>query len=418
MKMHLFQTPPEIQEGLQLFIEFYQMPYGLTDFQNAALVDSTDGDVLVVCNCDPERLDGVQKLQKIRSLPELSATPIIFLSENLSEHASILYQDLDLIFRSELPFQSGHFFSTIEKVQAFVLNNQDVLNGIRQIHEDISVKKFKSAFQTLNRIAKQYPSEFRLNLLFGRLYLEGSNFEKAMHFTKRSLHLSPKSLEANNLLASIYFKMGDKTAYRQAIDHTTKMAEIILQNLIHWGDIYLEKGNSKKSITAYEAALEKDPNNLAVKQGLLAAQLIEGRSSITESREFAENQSMELARLFNLKGISMAEAGNYPAAERLYKNAINLLPYENLEHKLWLNLGLCMKKKGNLQRAAEYFEKSDRCAPPEYNRAQSQLKAVEQQIQSDQERSVNFANEMRISQKGDTLNYAKMKEKKSHSKTG
>ena len=237
MKMHLYKTPPETFEGLSLFIDFFQLPYGINDFQDAALVDPTDGDIIVVCNTDPERLEGIQNLQKIRSLPELSSTPIIFLSENLSEHANILYQDLELIFRSELPFHSGHFFSTVEKVQAFVLNNKEVLKDIKQIHEDMAIKRYKPAFQTLTRIAKQYPSEFRLNLLFGRLFLEANNLEKALHFTNRSLRLSPKSLEANNLLASVYFKTGDKEGYRQAIEKTTKMGEILLQNLIQWGDI-------------------------------------------------------------------------------------------------------------------------------------------------------------------------------------
>lgn len=162
------------------------------------------------------------------------------------------------------------------------------------------------------------------------------------------------------------------------------------------------------AITAFEAALEKEPENQRAKQGILAANLVEGRTNLAGSSELASSQSMEIARMFNLKGISMAESGHFRTAERLYNNAMKILPNKEIAYKLWLNLGLCMKKKGDLAAALAYFEKCQELAPPHYKRAESQITVLKDELRKE-ESSRDFSKiKERVIRQGETINYKKI----------
>lgn len=405
MKCHIITGNADLLTALAAFKNFFGLSYEWLEYADSQQIKPREGDILIVTNDRPEQLDGIRTLHKIRSAPHLSAVPILFLSPTLSEHAQILFDEFALIWTSDLPFQSDQFFKTLGDIDVYQKQNENLLATITNIHEAIAAKEYKQAFNALKSIDRDYPHQFRRCLLYGRLFMEAKRFDDALKAANKALEIAEESLEAHNLLASIYYKMGNTEDYQKTLESTTKLAEIHLQNLIHWGDLYLEQGKSQRSITAFEAALEKDPENQKAKHGLLAAQLIEGRSSIQESHAFADNQSLEIARMFNLKGIAMAESGNFPAAERLYKNALKVLRHENLAHKLWLNLGLCMKKKGNLKRAHEYFTKSHEQAPPEYSRARLQMESLQVEIEAEQSGASNFAAKLRRTKGGETLNY-------------
>lgn len=408
MKCHIVCNDSQFMEGLTAFKAFFDLPYDWYEFAEPVQINPENHDVVIVVNEDPEKLDALTSIQKLRSLPQLAATPIIFISEPLSEYAKILFQDFDFIWNSNAPFQSDHFFKTLEQIKNYYQEKRVFIQKVIELHVKLGENNFKEAYEILKQVHSDYPSQFRKNLLFARLHFAERNYSKAIEHAKSALQHAPQSLEAHNLLASAYHKLGKAEDYKRVIESITEMAEIALKNYIHWGNLFLEQGRSQKSITAFEAALEKDPNNLLAKQGLLAAHLIEGRTSIVESQNFAEYQSLELARLFNLKGIAMAESGNFLAAERLYQNALKILPYEDLAHKLWLNLGLCMKKKGNLEQAKEYFTKSKDTAPISYQRADSQLESIDKQIQLKAQADESFADNLRAKHGRNTLNYRQM----------
>jgi len=405
MKCYVVSNDRLLLEGLEAFKTFFAMPYEWHDLAEFKQIDPDNSDIVIIANENPEKLDGLMNIQKVRSLAKLAATPIIFLSEKLSEDADVIYQDFDFVWPSEIPFHSNHFFTLLEEVVSFGQTNKHLITQINQVHTNIEKKNFDDALQILEKIDGQYPSKFRKNLVYGRLHLELQNFPKALGHIKEAISFSPKSLEAHNLLASIYHKMNRPDEYQKVMMSMTKMAEVLLKNLIHWGNLFLEQGRTEKSITAFEAALKNDPENILAKHGLLAAHLIEGRTSIIESKNFADYQSLELARLFNLKGIAMAESGNFSAAERLYQNSLKILPHENLAHKLWMNLGLCMKKKGNLDRAKDYFTKSQSTALEPYPRAVSQIENIQQQLYLNQEKQQNFADNLRRARRDKTLDY-------------
>lgn len=136
-------------------------------------------------------------------------------------------------------------------------------------------------------------------------------------------------------------------------------------------------GEIIKSKSAYEGALKIDSNNIKAKQGMFAANLISGKSKIALDCLDSATESIEIARICNLKGIKMVESGSYDVAERLYKNAVKLIRNnKEVVYKLWLNLGLCAKKNSDYKEALKCFEKCKDSAPKDYTKVDQHINAI------------------------------------------
>lgn len=369
-------------------------------------------DFYIVYNRDPEKLDGLKAAQHLRSSPESFAVPILFISDKLSDYAQLLFDDLDFVWLCEQPFHSRRFFDTVTKVQTYMASNISFLKQANETFSALASGQFTQAKKALNVMADRFQNSLRFHIWSAQVHLGLKELDRALDAALLAQKMRPKSLEVSNLLASIYYKKGDTENYNAIVQQTLRLAEIHLQNLLHWGDVYLEQGNVERSITAFEAALEKEPENQRAKQGILAANLVEGRTNIAGTAEIASAQSMEIARMFNLKGISMAESGHFRTAERLYNNAMKILPNKEIAYKLWLNLGLCMKKKGDLPAALAYFEKCQELAPPHYKRAEAQILALKDELKKE-ESSKDFSRiKERVIRQGDVLNYKKIQSQK------
>lgn len=122
---------------------------------------------------------------------------------------------------------------------------------------------------------------------------------------------------------------------------------------------------------------DKDINTIDTKKESLIAGIIDG--SITTVKCTDKNRTkktIEIAKLCNSKAIALVQAKKFALAEKLYQNTIRLLPDKQIEYKLWMNLGLCMKKAKNFTKARKYFEIGERKCPPKYKRFTEQIKSL------------------------------------------
>lgn len=406
--IHLIHHSDELVQALNGYKKLINWQHDFKVPQKAELPALDRQDFYLVYNFDPEKLDALRAAQNLRSNPETFGIPILFLTDKLSDYAQLLLDDLDFVYVCEQPFHSRRFFEILAKVQTFITTNISFLKQASDTFTALSAGQFVPARKSLNILADRFQNSLRYHIWAAQVHLGLKELDRALDAALLAQKMRPKSLEVANLLASIYYKKGDTENYKMVMEQTIKIAEIHLQNLLHWGDVYLEQGNVQRSITAFEAALEKEPENQRAKQGILAANLVEGRTNIAGTADLASTQSMEIARMFNLKGISMAESGHFRTAERLYNNAMKILPNKEIAYKLWLNLGLCMKKKGDLPAALAYFEKCQELAPAHYKRAETQIIALKDELRKE-EAARDFSRiKDRVFRQGDVLNYKKI----------
>lgn len=278
-----------------------------------------------------------------------------------------------------------------------------LLNTRTKIQKAINEKSYQDASKLLETIEKSYPSPFHGLLLKGEILLGLGKPKEALKAVQKAIASKHETMDAQGLLARIYLANGDDEAYEATMESMTQKAELQLKNLIHWGQVYVEQGETKKSLSVYDKAMQEDPDNVEVQEGYLAANLISGKKEAAQKILENSSQGIQLARICNLKGIAIANKGGYRAAEKLYKNAMSFLPNQEVEHKLWYNLGLCLKKEGDLERSVTMFKNSAASAPKSFEKASEQIKDVQKKI----EEAIELEEKSKIKASG-PLNYGKM----------
>ncbi|SMF78147.1 tetratricopeptide repeat protein [Pseudobacteriovorax antillogorgiicola] len=370
--------------ALDHYRRYLQLPYQWQPFKAGEKYSVEGGDFFVLHNSIPEELKTIDVLHHLHSHPCYCAIPIIFVSEDLSPSASTLYDEAEFVWQIK-PFDSGEFFQTLHDIQDYIKKNQKLLQYRTKLQVAIHKKEFSLAMKVYQAIQKRYPYPYRSHLLAGEIMYGLKQYDEAIAEVKQAQELIPNSMEADSLLARIYLERGDEAHYQDVMNRMTQKAEIHLKNMIHWGHVYVEKGETLKSLSVYERALEEDPNNVDAQHGYLAANLISGKTEVAKEIIEGSSQALQLARLCNMKGISMANKGQYRSAQKLYRNAMNFLPDKAAEHKLWFNLGLCLKKKGELVDAREMFEKCQATAPKDFKKVHDQIEDIDRKLREQRE---------------------------------
>ena len=90
--------------------------------------------------------------------------------------------------------------------------------------------------------------------------MNAGNLDKALQYAKTDINMRPENIDANELIAWIYYLKGD---YANAKIHTGKMLATKTQNansLYKAGAIYAAAGNTVQGATLMQAAQVINPN--------------------------------------------------------------------------------------------------------------------------------------------------------------
>ena len=117
-------------------------------------------DLILIQNKDPEKFSALSLVQKIRNNKVYSRTPICFLTEPLSESVLPIYEDLEMVWKIDLPFNSGLFFKKIDEISIFLNKNFLLLNLHDSLTTYISKKDWQNAKDVLPQLAEVYNEKF------------------------------------------------------------------------------------------------------------------------------------------------------------------------------------------------------------------------------------------------------------------
>ena len=126
--------------------------------------------------------------------------------------------------------------------------------------QDRAVKQFEE-------IIARDPKDVSSYLILAQLYRSSGENAKAESLLKKAIALEPDSSEANSNLALLYVDLGD---YHAAIDLLKKAANEKSDAQL-WSTLaysYEQIQDYKDAATAYDKALERDPDNVAFRRGL------------------------------------------------------------------------------------------------------------------------------------------------------
>jgi tetratricopeptide (TPR) repeat protein len=208
--------------------------------------------------------------------PELLAQAIDEFKQALAYDPSSSYLSLEL---ADLYASTGRWRNALQEAEDDLNRHPDDINARKllgrlylrlltpdhgqQVPSDLQDRAVKQFEQIIERDPKDISSY----LILAQLYRSAGENAKAETVLKKAIALEPDSSEANSNLALLYVDLGD---YRGAIDLLKKAANEKSDAQL-WSTLaysYEQVQDYKNASSAYEKALERDPDNLAYRRGL------------------------------------------------------------------------------------------------------------------------------------------------------
>ena len=203
---------------------------------------------------------------------------------------------------------------------------------------------YKSAVEFLNFAYKNLPTNYEINFLLGKAYLAENDNMHAMIYLKQAYCINKKSIEALQMLTSVFINLGDYTAAFCAMHrllplvidkqeeylNTMKLAKDLSatfdeQSYIghkEWGDNYYRENNFHFALYEYENCIILNEN---MKSEL--SEKIERLNSFIHPEERVIKIGLE-------KGNQLKKEGDIKAANKYFSKVMLLSNPESQEYKL------------------------------------------------------------------------------------
>jgi tetratricopeptide (TPR) repeat protein len=309
-----------------------------------------------------------------------STIPTLIMTPKLSEPCQLLIDDIELMWSTPLPFDAGDFYEKINNIAIHSSAYKESYEFVTQVVSLISSNQLEKALALAASAKQKFLSDFQASLTLGRICLSLGRLSDAERHIKAALGVKPNSFEAKKLLAIHHIKSGQWSDVEKLVEETSKVTEYHLTNMIHWGNVYVNEGQAERGSAVFKKVLDIRPDSVEARHGALAADLIAGKVDAAKIFQDDPPHLVEIAQMCNLRAISLCAHGQFKQAEQLYHNALYFFPNKEEHYKLWMNLGLCMKKSHNNLGALHYLKKCQETAPPSYQRVAEQISAVEAKL--------------------------------------
>ena len=243
----------------------------------------------------------------------------------------------------------------------------------------------------LTKRTKINPEAYELYLQALKVSRIGSsqNHFQAEQYLKQALSLEPDFIEARLKLAHTYFRQMQlyMISVKEGLQKTEETLDLVLQNTNDSADAYSLLGNIRSTyyldwegaLQAYEKALSLSPNHPRTLKslGYLQASLGDVEKGLMLTRQSRKLDPLTSGSIHN-EGYLSYMAGDYKAAERLFKEALDFAGEAYSTGNLML--GLALVADGRPESALEYINKE----PSEAQRMSGQIVAMKALGQTDE----------------------------------
>jgi tetratricopeptide (TPR) repeat protein len=284
--------------------------------------------------------------------------------------------DMPHVFRLPPSVSAQEFVQKLKSLVETIDANKDFYTGFAAAEREVAAGKASEVVDAIKNLEAKGVDSFACQMLLARVYYNLNKLDDALNYGRLAARAKPKSLAARSLVAAIYAKRGEITKAEKVLEMSLDVAETSIGYLVQLGDVYFDQGKVEKSKEAYKKAKSLDPNSKKADEGLLAVSLLEGDFKAAKDSLVAKGLNFDLARFCNIRAVNLTKYGKFPQAEQMYNNTIGLLGNSPDVYKVLFNLGLCLKKAGNVSSALEYFQKCQSSAPKDFDRVQEQIESL------------------------------------------
>jgi len=299
-------------------------------------------------------MPGTIFIQKMRSRKKRKFVPCIIFSKRMTEEDIALTKELGFDDILGMPFDRSRARDMIGAKIEYEKNLDPKEHLLRKIETLMLDGSYREAFRLVDPpLLKSSAFQSRAQLDYAEINMELGDETKAEKLIEEVLAREPAHNRAIQIKAKLLSRRGK---HDEAIEMLRKLTVSSPRNLSHkvsLGKAFIQADRHDEAREVLSEVQTMDATNQDCLDQLGTMAFKEGDFSLAQQLISQTENGNELARTFNNLGISHVSHNEFEEAIHTYHQAMHLLGDKAKLYLLQYNLGLALRKKGNL---VESFE--------------------------------------------------------------
>ena len=253
------------------------------------------------------------------------------------------------IYRSATSPSNDHFKSDIRSATMKIVDSNEPEKILVEIYRTFLNNNKEERLKQSQQLVSTYPTSARALVILGDAYYDISDHEKSREYYQKAIDLDSSWVGGYFSLATSYMNVEPKN-FKKAEENFLKVVELkpdLSGSHVYLGDAYRAQNNLEKARTAYEQALQKDPNDALtyLKKGHVNSYLGAFDAARSDYQKASQlNPDNKIAPI-NFEAYTYLYAGDFKTAKlwledkykniskvELYSSQINTAKYSFLEN--------------------------------------------------------------------------------------
>lgn len=327
-------------------------------------------------------MSGTVFIQKARTRRKRKYLPCLIYSKRMSNEDVQLTKELGFKDILSMPFDKVSAKETIKGIIDREENIDPIEDTIRKMESYLFEEKPGEALRLVHPgIYVESPFLMRAHTVTAEIWYRMNKVDQMESELEKALEIDKDYYPAHQLKAKLLSKKGQ---HEDAIALLQKMVDFSPKNLtskIGLGQAFLSADRIDEAKQVFDDVMEIDQESREGKDGLATVAVVRGNVSLA-AQLIAETESgNEMARMFNNIAIAKVNKGDFDEGIAIYHNAIAVLSDLAKLSRLYYNLGLAWRKKGELEKSFADLGKSY-IEEPSFEKAYSAVVKTAQEMKA------------------------------------
>jgi tetratricopeptide (TPR) repeat protein len=326
----------------------------------------------VICAWEMGPMPGTVFVQKARAKKNRKYMPCLIYSKRMAEGDVNLTRELGFNSILSMPFDRDAAKKQIQDMIKAEENIDPLEKQLRKIEYNLIDNRPSEALKLVDgKVLKKGVYFARAQTMVADIWLRLMKYDKAETHLKDALEDSPEYFPALQLKCQLLKKLNRHAEAIEILVLMSKKSPNNITTLVNLGCAYVDTKQYDKAKETFDQVKSIDSSkNEELVEGQAKLAFAKGDMNLASQLVAELESGDEMARYFNNMAISMVVMGECDKGIATYQNAMKVLADRAKLHLLQYNLGLALKKKGDLQGSLQEFCNSY-FTEPKYDKAYS-----------------------------------------------
>ena len=306
----------------------------------------------ILASWDIEPMSGTAFVQRVLATDKFRYTPFLIYSNRLSDQDIEMFQHFGL---ENILKNTSDEDVTIKTIKDIISAEEDldpIEHRIRQADHLRMEKQYTQALSIIKPALVQGPFFFDARTLLGQIYYEQEMYEDAEKAVQDVLSQGDEHQPALQMMARIYART---KRHNKAVEILQKMSmdhPYNVEALLNLGIVNSELEHYDRAMDNFTKVRQIDPTNKRVNEEEGKMRFRQGKFELASQLLQEMENTEQIARDFNNIAVGLVGKSDFKRAIPTYGAAISIMKnHEDIIHLMEYNLGLALRKSGDLEKA-------------------------------------------------------------------